>query len=67
MQAIRMSDRIKTPEAMIEFIRNSVKVSNQQGYTNILSDAERQDQVYDQRLKNQQRQQQSYSRGYTRR
>lgn len=66
IQAIHMSEEIKSPEAMIEFFRKSIHVSNKQGYTNILSDAEKQDRAYDQCARNQ-RQQYSSSRGYTRR
>ncbi|CAF4165813.1 unnamed protein product [Rotaria sordida] len=36
MQAIRLNDKIKSPDDMIDLIRRSIHVSNQQGYTNIL-------------------------------
>ncbi|CAM2721540.1 unnamed protein product [Rotaria socialis] len=35
MQAIRLSDTIKSPDDMIDLIKRSIHVSNQQGYTNI--------------------------------
>ncbi|CAF4584110.1 unnamed protein product, partial [Rotaria sp. Silwood2] len=44
IQAIQMNDTIKSPEDMVCWIKSSVHISNQQGYTNILSIAEQQSQ-----------------------
>jgi len=51
---------IKSPEDMINLIKRSIQISNKQGYTNILSDAEQQDRRFDERNRFN-RQQQQYS------
>ncbi|CAF0742839.1 unnamed protein product [Adineta steineri] len=35
MQAIRMSDKIKTPDNMFAMIKRSIRISNEQHYTNV--------------------------------
>ena len=46
-----MDNAIKAPGDMIRLIQRSVQVSNEQGYTNIRSTADRQDQQYDDRAR----------------
>ncbi|CAF3563852.1 unnamed protein product [Rotaria sp. Silwood1] len=36
IQAIRLNDKIKSPDDMIDLIKRSIRVSNQQGYTNVI-------------------------------
>lgn len=59
VQAIKWQDKLKSPEDMLALIQRSIKISNQQGYTNILSAGDIQDRRYDQRR--QYNQQQSYN------
>jgi hypothetical protein len=59
VQAIKMDNMIKTPEDMIGLLKQSIKISNKQGYTSILSSAEQQDRNFDDR--NRYYRQQSYN------
>lgn len=51
VKTIDMDNAIKAPGDMIRLIQRSVQVSNEQGYTNIRSTADRQDQQYDDRAR----------------
>lgn len=63
VKAIHIDNTIKSPEDMINLVQRSIDISNKQGYTKIVSDAERQDQKFDERTRyNRQQQQQYYSR-----
>lgn len=57
-----MDNVIKSPEDMVNLIKRSINVSNKQGYTRILSDAEQQDQRFDQRNRFNRQHQQYYNR-----
>ncbi|CAF0891214.1 unnamed protein product [Didymodactylos carnosus] len=66
IHAIKLDNIIKSPHDMCDFIKRSVKISNTQGYTNILRDAEKHDQRFDDRQRNNQ-QQKRYHNGSTKR
>ncbi|CAF3396419.1 unnamed protein product [Rotaria socialis] len=63
VKAIKMDTVIKSPNDMIDLLIRSIRVSNQQGYTNIFSDQEQQDQKFDARTRGIKQQQQPYNNG----
>ena len=62
VRMIKLDEKIKTPEDMINFIQHSIQISDQQGYTKILSGGEREDRKYDDRPRYNRPQQQYYRR-----
>ncbi|CAF1484638.1 unnamed protein product [Rotaria sordida] len=61
VKAIKMDTIIKSPKDMIDLLIRSIKISNKQGYTTILSTAEEQDGKFDQQTRYIKQQQQYYN------
>ncbi|CAF0883306.1 unnamed protein product [Didymodactylos carnosus] len=63
IDAIKLNNLITCPDDMLNLIRRSIDISNKQGYTNILTIAEQQDQAFELRQKQNQQQNTYYSKG----
>jgi hypothetical protein len=61
VKAIKLDYKIKTPEDLINLLKRSIYISNKQGYTDIISDAEAQERRFNERAQYNKQQQRHYS------